>query len=356
MVSKLNSLKNVLNGPVLVTGHTGFKGTWLTLLLEELGVEVLGYSLRPEEGSLFERIGREGAISEKYGDVRNFENIKDFILRKRPVAVLHLAAQPLVIESYETPHATFETNVMGTVNLLESSFQSDTVKTIIGITTDKVYKNDNKGGAFKESDALNGKDPYSASKVGSEAAISAWQQIAKSKGGPKVVAARAGNVIGGGDWAKDRLIPDLIRGFSNNEVVMVRNPLSTRPWQHVLDPLLGYLFTLYEVLSGENFEAINFGPKDSSLTVGEVVEIASKCWGPSAKVLIGNSTESVYEASKLDLDSAMATELLGWEPVWSQESAVENTILWWKSLILSEINPHELCLNDIKYALEKTTS
>ena len=352
MNSRLNSLRKSIDGPVLVTGHTGFKGTWLTLLLEELGVEVVGYSLAPEADSLYDRIGREGKILEKFADIRDLNSIQNFILRTKPVTVIHLAAQPLVIESYKSPRETFETNVLGTVNLLDSAFKSSQIKAFISITTDKVYKNDNRGVAFKESDALSGKDPYSASKVGSEAAIAAWQQIAKSLGGPKVVATRAGNVIGGGDWAKDRLIPDLIRGFSRGEVVHVRNPMSTRPWQHVLDPLIGYLLTLQEVLNGSDIESINFGPAETSLAVSEVVEIAKNSWGESANVKLESSADSVYEASKLELSSRLAKEMLNWDPVWSQRSAVQATTEWWKGLLLNGKEPLELCQNDIRFALK----
>ena len=267
--------------------------------------------------------------------------------------MFHLAAQPLVIQSYKSPRETFETNVLGTVNLLDAAFQANSVKAVISITTDKVYRNDNRGVAFKESDALSGRDPYSASKVGSEAAISAWQQIAKSVGGPKVVATRAGNVIGGGDWAKDRLIPDLVRGFSQGKIVQVRNPLSTRPWQHVLDPLLGYLYVLQEVLKGGDIEAINFGPKEASMTVGEVVEIASRCWGVSSGVIFKPTIEKVYEANELKLNSDLAIDLLDWKPVWSQVGAVEATFEWWKGLFHQEVNPRDLCEKDIKYALKK---
>jgi len=354
MTSRLNSLPNLLDGPVLVTGHTGFKGTWLTLLLEELGVEVVGYSLAPEADSLYDRIGREGKILEEFADVRNLNSVQNFIMRTRPAAIIHLAAQPLVIQSYKSPRETFEINVLGTVNMLDAAFQDSQIKAFISITTDKVYKNDNRGVAFKESDALGGKDPYSASKVGSEAAIAAWQQIAKSMGGPKVVATRAGNVIGGGDWAKDRLIPDLIRGFSRGEVVQVRNPISTRPWQHVLDPLIGYLLTLQAVLNGKHIESINFGPMETSLTVGTVVEIAKKSWGESAIIEIESPSESIYEASKLELDSLLAKEVLDWKPVWDQISAVQATTDWWKGLFLEGKDPSYLCKHDINFALERT--
>ena len=356
MNSSLNSLSTALNGPVLVTGHTGFKGTWLTLLLEKLGVEVIGYSLEPEKDSLYGRIGREGMISEKFADIRNFTKVQKWIEITQPVAVIHLAAQPLVLESFKSPRETFDTNVMGTVNLLDSSFMSRSVKAFLAITTDKVYKNENKGLAFKESDALAGKDPYSASKVGSEAAVDAWQQISTSLGGPRVTAIRAGNVIGGGDWAKNRLMPDLIRGFSHNEAVRVRNPLSTRPWQHVLDPLIGYLMTLQEVLNGRKIDSINFGPSESSLTVQEVVEIAKQCWGGTAQIVFEETKDAIYEATTLELDSSLAKELLNWKPIWSQKESVAATLGWWKSLIIEKQDPLDLCLSDVEFALHRGVS
>jgi CDP-glucose 4,6-dehydratase len=246
-----------LSGPVLVTGHSGFKGTWLTLLLEKLGIEVVGFSLSPEKDSLFDRASRTGAISEVFADIRDYERLNSYINSVKPSAIIHMAAQPLVLESYRLPKDTFDVNVMGTVNVLDSAFNTDSVKAVIVVTTDKVYRNDNSGLAFIESDPLEGKDPYSASKVGTEAVVAAWQQIQRTSGGPKVVAVRAGNVIGGGDWGDSRLLPDLIRSFSSGQKMTVRNPASTRPWQHVLDPLSGYISTLEAVLNDEKITSIN---------------------------------------------------------------------------------------------------
>jgi CDP-glucose 4,6-dehydratase len=348
----LFSLKSELNGPVLITGHTGFKGAWLTLLLEQLGVEVVGYSLAPEKDSLYSRLERNGKVIEKFADIRDADTVKEFINRTRPVAVIHLAAQALVLESYNSPRHTFETNVMGTVNLLDAATHFKDIKAFLSITTDKVYRNDNLGIRFKEGSPLGGKDPYSASKVGSEAAISAWQQVTKISGGPRIAAARAGNVIGGGDWAKDRLMPDLIRGFASGAIVEIRNPLSTRPWQHALDPLVGYLLTLQKVIAGEELDAINFGPVEPSLTVGEVVDIAKSSWGEDAMVKISTPTEAIYEAGNLDLDSTFAQEIIGWKPVWNQKQAVASTIKWWKDLLVSGLNPQDICLKDIHFALQ----
>ena len=202
MRPQLGSELSKLPGPILITGHTGFKGAWLTILLEHIGIPTIGYSLPPEKHSLYERANLEGRIPELFADIRDLLLVKDFMAKHKPSAIIHMAAQPLVLESYKSPRETFDTNVMGTVNILDAAFESDHVKAIIVVTTDKVYRNDNSGRAFIESDPLEGKDPYSASKVGAEAAVSAWQQIAKISDGPKVVSVRAGNVIGGGDWPR----------------------------------------------------------------------------------------------------------------------------------------------------------
>lgn len=340
-----------LPGPILITGHTGFKGTWLTFLLERLGVPMIGLSLAPEINSLFDRTHRIGAIPETFSDIRDLDAVIGFMTAHRPSAVIHMAAQPLVLESYKTPRETFETNVMGTVNVLESSFKTDSVEAVVVVTTDKVYRNDNSGRAFIESDPLAGKDPYSASKVGTEAAVAAWQQLSKVQGGPRVLSVRAGNVIGGGDWAEDRLIPDLIRGFISGSMTPIRNPVSTRPWQHVLDPLSGYLMALEAGLNGVTAEAFNFGPNESSLSVGEVFTIANRAWGIEVIPVVnqgGLHAGKQVEAESLSLDSNLSHSSLGWEPIWSQESAVISSIQWWKRVLNESASPYESCKLDIE--------
>lgn len=346
-----------LPGPVLVTGHTGFKGTWLTLLLERLEIPVVGLSLPAQPFSLYERAGRIGAIPETFTDIRGFDVVREFVVKHKPSAIIHMAAQPLVLESYKTPRETFDTNVMGTVNILESAFEIDSVQAVLVITTDKVYRNDSFGKAFIESDPLAGKDPYSASKVGTESAVAAWQQISKILGGPKVVAARAGNVIGGGDWAENRLIPDLIRGFESETEVIVRNPKSTRPWQHVLDPLLGYVMVLESVLGGAQTKAMNFGPDSESLTVEEVVRISKSNWPSSTSVVfeLGMQEEAV-EAIALQLDSDEARTSLHWKCAWNQEESVAATIKWWEKVITKSIDPALACEADIDFVLKNARS
>ena len=345
-----------LPGPILITGHTGFKGTWLTLLLEKLNVPVLGLALAPEKDSLFDRAKRTGAIREAFIDIRDAAGVSQVLTENQPSAVIHLAAQPLVMASYKTPRETFETNVMGTANVLDASFRTSSVQAVVVATTDKVYRNDDLGRAFVENDPLEGKDPYSASKVGTESVIAAWQQITKVSGGANVISVRAGNVIGGGDWAKDRLLPDLIRGFKSGVPILIRNPQSTRPWQHVLDPLHGYLLALEAILSGLKLDSLNFGPAEESLSVREVAEIAAANW--TQKVALDFSNDSLkeqVEAKILKLDSSKSLEVLGWKSIWSEPDAVKSTILWWHKVINESSPPNQQCLEDIDFMLEKIT-
>ena len=341
-----------LPGPILVTGHTGFKGTWLTFLLERLGVPTVGYSLNPEKNSLYDRAKLTGKIPEIYADIRDAGTLEKFMESHRPSAIIHMAAQPLVLQSYKTPRETFDVNVMGTVNILEQAFATDYVRAVIVVTTDKVYRNDNSGRAFIESDPLEGKDPYSASKVGAEAAISAWQHIQKISGGPKVVSVRAGNVIGGGDWAENRLIPDLVRGFISGKTIEIRNPQSKRPWQHVLEPLIGYLMTLEYVLGGGFISSINFAPNDEGLTVQEVVSIAQESWGTESVIRsVENKDKSRLESSILRLSATYSNELFPQLPTVDQTEAIKKSIIWWKNVQNLHSDPREECLKNIELYL-----
>jgi CDP-glucose 4,6-dehydratase len=352
MNSRLESLKKLVDGPILITGHTGFKGTWLTLLLERLGIEVVGYSLEANPDSLYKRLSRDNIINEKISDIRDIKSFENFVHDTKPKSIIHLAAQPLVLASYEKPLETFEVNVMGTANVLEIARQTGHVETVLAITTDKVYRNDERGIPFIETDPLAGKDPYSASKVGSEAVISAWQNIIDNASGPRIVSLRAGNVIGGGDWASDRLIPDLIRGFSMGKDIQIRNPQSTRPWQHVLDPLVGYLLALKEVLGGSEIRAVNFGPTEKSLSVEKVVEIAKNSWRSKVNLKTEDS-QSKLESMSLELDSTLASEVLKWSPAWSQQLAVESSVTWWRRNLVDGIEPGILCSEDLDWAISK---
>ena len=346
-----------LPGPIMVTGHTGFKGTWLTLLLEKLKISVVGYSLPPEKDSLFERSNRTGAIPETFAEIRDQKSVKRFMEEHKPSVVVHLAAQPLVLQSYKSPLDTFEINVMGTANILTSAFTTNSVKVVGVITTDKVYRNDNSGQAFIESDALAGKDPYSASKVGAESVVAAWQQIKKESEGPHIISLRAGNVIGGGDWAYDRLIPDLVRAFITKSEIVLRNPLSTRPWQHVLDPLVGYLMAIEKVLEGEVIEALNFGPDSKSLSVKKIAEISSMAWPYQSEIdSLGENSGKNLESFSLELDSSLARKILNWSPSWSQEEAVITTIDWWDDVLNNGVKPDIACGQDIDFMLKNMSN
>lgn len=336
---------------ILITGHTGFKGTWLTLLLERLGYEVCGISLEAEKGSLHQVLNRAGAIQESYVDVRNREKLQSTLDEMNPSIVFHLAAQPLVLKSYSEPVETFEVNVLGTANLLDSAFKSRSIEAISVVTTDKVYANNNSGKKFIEKDPLAGKDPYSASKVATEAVVAAWQQIKKTSSGPFLLSLRAGNVIGGGDHAENRLLPDLVRGFINGEEVVIRSGKSTRPWQHALDPLTGYLMATADQIKNDALSAVNFAPTGESLSVERVSEIARSEWGSGAKIKFQND-ESELEALSLQLDSSQALQKLNWRPSWSQEDAVKATIKWWRDVHLGRLTAFEACQLDLDHLLK----
>lgn len=344
-----------LPGPVLITGHTGFKGVWLTLLLEKLGIPVIGLSLKPDKDSLYQRAMRSGCVPEEFVDVRDFASVKNFISKYQPSVIIHMAAQPLVLESYKTPRETFEVNVMGSANVLSAAFLEPSVISVGIVTTDKVYQNDDSGRAFVESDALSGKDPYSASKTATESVVKAWQQIAKISGGPRVISLRSGNVIGGGDWADNRLLPDLIRAFKNKNKIELRSPNSTRPWMHVLDPLRGYLLAIEQSILGNEVDAFNFGPNSNSLSVARIAELSRSAWPYSVEISFPISTSSKkLESSFLSLDSTMAEQTLGWTPVWSQEQAVITTVKWWSEVLNNGASPVEVCMNDVHTLLRSS--
>jgi CDP-glucose 4,6-dehydratase len=347
-----------LPGPLLLTGHTGFKGAWMTFLLEHLNVSVVGYSLPPEKDSLYERADRTGAIPEVFADIRDYRALEEFIDVHKPSTIIHMAAQPLVLKSYKNPRETFDVNVMGTVNLLDIAFKRDFVKAIIVVTTDKVYRNDNSGRAFIETDPLEGKDPYSASKVGTEAVVAAWQQIAKVSGGPKVTSVRAGNVIGGGDFAENRIIPDLIRSVLTGKSTEIRNPISTRPWQHVLDPCVGYIITTEKLIDGGTMESLNFGPEVSSYSVQHVANIGKSAIPEiSYQIFSSENTQNSLEAASLNLCSILSLRELNWSPKWDSEKACQTTFNWWKKLLTGRFESEQLCINDIiNYFDDRNTS
>jgi len=324
----------------------------MTLFLQQLDIPVIGYSLKAEKDSLYDRAKLKGRIPEDFSDIRNYKKLKRFIVRHQPSVIIHMAAQPLVLESYETPRKTFDTNVMGTVNILDIAFSLRCVQALQIVTTDKVYRNDNSGRSFVESDALEGKDPYSASKVGTEAVVKAWQQIAQVSGGPKIVSVRAGNVIGGGDFAKNRIIPDLVRSILiNQENVVIRNLGSSRPWQHVLDVLIGYVLALEASLLGESEPAYNFGPSGKSLTVKSVAEKFISLSGSNLEIVM-NKSEDYLEASSLHLNSTKSHKNLNWKSFWTQTSSIEQTFTWWSKVLHNNISPLDACVEEIQMSIK----
>jgi CDP-glucose 4,6-dehydratase len=337
---------------VLITGHTGFKGSWLSLMLNELGAEVAGLALDPPTSpSLFEQARIAGLFKRDIrGDVTDPTTVLSALAEENPEIVFHLAAQPLVRDSYAKPVNTFLTNVMGTVNVLEACRQSEGVTAVVVVTTDKVYENKEWYWGYRETDALGGRDPYSASKACAEIVTASYRSSFTFGSSGALGTARAGNVIGGGDWARDRLIPDCIRAFREGHEVVIRYPESIRPWQHVLDCLHGYVL-LAESLAqqGAKFaEAFNFGPGVEDLVpVGNVVEVACRLWGPKAMFRTGAGASDHHEAGLLRLDNARARALLHWSPVWSLQDALRETVGWYLSQAEGE-DARELCDSQIR--------
>ncbi len=339
---------------VLITGHTGFKGAWLSLWLQDLGAKVIGISLdSPTTPSLYEQANvAKGMISLRQ-DIRNGEAIKQLFQQHKPEIVFHLAAQPLVRLSYREPVETYEINVMGTLHVLEGIRSVDSVRSAVMITTDKCYQNKEWVWGYRETDTLGGHDPYSSSKGAAELLISSYRnsyfpQDKYSEHKTAIASARAGNVIGGGDWAEDRLIPDIIKAFKNNEKVIIRNPKSTRPWQHVLEPLSGYL-KLAEQLekNGDQYaEAWNFGPAEiDARPVQWIVEKMAKLWGENAN-WINDKSEHPHEANYLKLDCSKAHMKLNWYPRWDLSETLLRIVEWHK-LKDAHNNYRKLCLTQI---------
>lgn len=337
---------------VFMTGHTGFKGSWLSLWLQSMGAKVVGYSLAPPSNpSLFE-VGRvaEGMISLE-GDIRDLEQMQTALKQHQPEIVIHMAAQSLVRYSYQNPVETYATNIMGTVNVLEAVQHTSSVKAVVVITSDKCYENREWVWSYRENDAMGGYDPYSSSKGCAELVTAAYRQSFFNKMGgdsAAVASVRAGNVIGGGDWAADRLIPDMVRAVTEDRPVLIRNPLAIRPWQHVLEPLSGYLLLaqkLYE--DGADYaEGWNFGPsEDDARPVQWIVERLTELWGEDAS-WVPDKAEHPHEAHYLKLDCSKAKLHLDWRPRWSLTQALENIVLWHKAHQLGD-DMREISLRQI---------
>ncbi len=321
------------NKKVLITGHTGFKGAWLTQMLLDLGANISGISLNPYKSSLFEILELNEYINDNRVNILNLKRCQTIIQKFKPEIIFHLAAQPLVKLSYLNPLLTHNTNYIGTANILNLLSQNQFIKSAVFITTDKVYKNDEFGFPFKESDPLGGFDPYSASKAASEILIESWRKSFIDLRIQGLATARAGNVVGGGDWASDRIIPDLFRAYYNNNDLLLRNPNAVRPWQHVMEPLLGYLQLakkLYEQPLNYS-KSYNFGPyPDDELTVKELIELIMKNISFD-KNKIKLSTQTFHEAKVLKLDISLATNELDWKPILNSYESIELTVNWYKN-------------------------
>ncbi len=335
---------------VFLTGHTGFKGSWLSLWLQSMGATVKGYALDPPTvPSLFVVASVEDNMLSEIGDIRNLDKLKKSMLSFDPDILIHMAAQPLVRLSYEEPVETYTTNVIGTVNVLESARYCENLKAIVSVTTDKCYENKEWNWGYREDDVIGGYDPYSSSKGCAEIATAAYRNsFFNNNDSASIATARAGNVIGGGDWADDRLIPDILKAFENNEPVIIRNPLSTRPWQHVLEPLSGYLVLaerLYD-FGNEFAEAWNFGPKDdSNKPVSWILDKMIGYWKGEAKWIL-DVKSNPHEAGFLKLDCSKASSRLKWNSKWSLEDTLKMIVEWHQDWLRGE-NMKEKCLNEI---------
>ncbi|WP_028996361.1 CDP-glucose 4,6-dehydratase [Azohydromonas australica] len=335
---------------VLLTGHTGFKGSWLSLWLQSLGAELQGLALEPPTTpSLFQEAGVAQGMASAIGDIRDYETVRACIAVFRPEVVIHMAAQPLVRLSYSEPVATYATNVMGTVHVLEAARQCGSVRAVVNVTTDKCYENREWVWGYREDEPMGGFDPYSNSKGCSELVTSAYRRSFMEKAGIALASARAGNVIGGGDWAADRLVPDILRAFERGDPVVIRNPHSTRPWQHVLEPLSGYLLLAQRLCEhGAAFaEGWNFGPQDEDARpVQWIVEQMVQRWGDGARWQLDGG-EHPHEANYLKLDISKAKARLGWRPRWDLGTALENITAWHQAWLARE-DVRALCLQQIQ--------
>lgn len=334
---------------VLVTGHTGFKGSWLTIWLQELGAKVVGYSLEPPtHPSIFEVTDLADTVTHITGDVRDFQRFSQTIDHHKPEVIFHLAAQPIVLHGFDHPQDTFSVNTMGTVNLLEASRNKDFIRAIVIITTDKCYENKEWLWGYREIDPLGGSDPYSASKAMAEIASASYRNSFFTTT-TAVATARAGNVIGGGDFSDYRLIPDTMKALMKQEPIEVRHPHSVRPWLHVLDPLCGYLMLASRLLSeGQCYaEAWNFGPLEhKAITVRELVEKAIEHWG-YGDWTDASSPNAKQEMTMLKLNWDKAANRLGWHPAYNWEQAVEETVDWFKAFEKYCNNPRPISMREV---------
>ena len=346
----MNRIVDLTGVRVLVTGHTGFKGSWLSYWLHLLGAEVYGYALTPKhQNDLFLSLNLDQVVDHVVGDICDSKSLEDRFRSVKPDLVFHLAAQPLVRQSYKDPRETFETNINGSVNVLEAVRKTSSVKALVYVTSDKCYKNVEQTVGYLEKDQLGGDDPYSASKAAAEIVFAAYRKsFFSGSDAPGLVSVRAGNVIGGGDWSDDRIIPDCIRSLQNNKAITIRNPGATRPWQHVLDPLNGYLMVASKLInkSGQVSSSYNFGPSsDDVYRVEVLVNKVIANWG-SGEFIVESSADNPHEAGLLQLDSSLARRELGWSPRWDFATTLSETVRWYYE-ISRGADPRKLCHEQI---------
>ncbi len=341
---------------VFLTGHTGFKGSWISLWLQSMGAHLQGYALPPPtQPALFEEAKVAQGMLSTVGDVRDLSHLTEAMRRFAPEIVLHMAAQPLVRLSYAQPVDTYATNVMGTVHLLEAARLTDSVRVVLNVTTDKCYENQEWHWGYREDEPMGGHDPYSNSKGCSELVTSAYRRSFMAERGIALASARAGNVMGGGDWAQDRLVPDILRALEKQQAVLIRNPHAIRPWQHVLEPLSGYLCLAQHLsASGQAFaQAWNFGPRDEDAQpVQWIVQRMTQAWSQGATWQVAQG-DHPHEAHFLKLDISKARAELGWQPRWSLDTALQK-ITEWHQAWLAGRNVRELCLSQIAQYQEST--
>lgn len=349
---------------VLVTGHTGFKGSWLCLWLSELGAEVAGFSDHvPTEPSAFESFGAASLRRDFRGDIRDAAAVAAAVEAWRPELILHLAAQPIVRQAMRDPLETFSANILGTATVLEAARHEPSVRAVLVVTSDKVYANDDGGRSFDESDPLGGHEPYGVSKAAAELVTSVYRSDrfhrgAASSNVPAVATARAGNVVGGGDWAADRLIPDALRAIASGQPMVIRSPRSTRPWQHVLEPLGGYLLHAQALLLDPAAApaSLNFGPGDGAArTTGEVIARFLEAMAPWRTELVIDEDSTGSEAQTLQVSSARARETLGWRPAWDYVEAIERIAEWHKAHLAGNADLHELARRQLRAYCEAST-
>lgn len=357
MVKKLISINSFWKDKkVFLTGHTGFKGSWLLLILINLGAEVFGYSLEADqEPNLFRFLypNIKSKFTHFESDINDFKILSESVSNFNPDIVIHFAAQPLVTVSYEKPRETWQTNLIGTLNLLESLKNIQKKCSILIVTTDKVYENKEWDYGYRENDRLGGKDPYSASKAASEICVESWRSSfcgnkEYQTNFLKIATARAGNVIGGGDWSKNRIVPDVVKSLHLGKKIKIRNPQAKRPWQHVLEPLSGYLKLIERQMLGDNdlySQPFNFGPNiESNKSVIELVDTILVNW--NGEISINNDSNSVHESKLLHLNIDKAYQILDWSPKWKFEKTISKTISWYKDFY-DGLDPYEKCIEDI---------